>query len=344
MIDLRSDTVTTPTSEMLQAMTVAEVGDDVYGEDPSINRLEEEVAGLLGKDAALFTPSGSMANQIAILLHTRPGDSVLCEEGSHTVNYEAGAGAALSGVQFDIIPFEEKLSDQAIKSTFRADGLHESPSTLILVENTHNRGRGRALVPQETERIVATARDLGLKTHCDGARLWNAAVATGSSERELAAGFNTVAVCFSKGLGAPVGSALAGGRGDIARARKIRKRLGGGMRQAGFLAAAALYGMRQHRSRLSEDHRRAATLAQGLAEVVHDGHPLEVDIPDPTTNMVYWHVSDGPKVVEWARRRGVLMNHVGAGWIRAVTHLQISDSDIHEAILRIREVLLASGK
>ena len=343
MIDLRSDTVTTPTPEMLRAMTAAEVGDDVYGEDPSINRLEEEVAGLLGKEAAVFTPSGSMANQIAIRLHTRPGDSVLCEEGSHTFAYEAGAGAALSGVQFDLIPFNEKLSDEAIKGRFRADGLHESPSTLILVENTHNRGRGRALARQDTQRIVATARGLGLKTHCDGARLWNAAAATGDSERDLAAGFDTVAVCFSKGLGAPVGSALAGSRNDAVRARKIRKLLGGGMRQAGFLAAAALYGLRQHRGRLPEDHRRAVALAQGLEELVHDGRPLAVDIPDPPTNMVYWRVTNGPKVVEQLRRKGVLMNHVGNGWIRAVTHLQISDPDIHDAVLQIREVLLVSG-
>ena len=227
MIDLRSDTVTTPTPAMLRAMTAAEVGDDVYGEDPSINRLEEEVAGLLGKEAAVFTPSGSMANQIAILLHTRPGDSVLCEEGSHTFAYEAGAGAALSGVQFDVLPFSEKLSDEAIQGRFRADGLHESPSTLILVENTHNRGRGRALPAQETQRIVAAARGLGLKAHCDGARLWNAAVATGDAERELAAGFDTVSVCFSKGLGAPVGSALAGSREEGVRTaeREIGARL-----------------------------------------------------------------------------------------------------------------------
>ena len=220
MIDLRSDTVTTPTPEMLRAMTAAEVGDDVYGEDPSLNRLEEEVAALLGKEAAVFTPSGSMANQIAILLHTRPGDSVLCEEGSHTFAYEAGAGAALSGVQFDLIPFSDKLSDEAITGRYRGDGLHESPSTLILVENTHNRGRGRALPRRETERIVDTAHGLGLKAHCDGARLWNAAAATGHSERDLAAGFDTVSVCFSKGLGAPVGSALAGSReGRRARAQ-----------------------------------------------------------------------------------------------------------------------------
>ena len=343
MIDLRSDTVTTPTPEMLRAMTAAEVGDDVYGEDPSINRLEEEVAGLLGKEAAVFTPSGSMANQIAIRLHTRPGDSVLCEEGSHTFAYEAGAGAALSGVQFDLIPFSERLSDEAVRSRFRADGLHESPSTLILVENTHNRGRGRALARQETQRIVATARALGLRIHCDGARLWNAAAATGDSERDLAEGFDTVAVCFSKGLGAPVGSALAGSREDVARARKVRKRLGGGMRQAGFLAAAALHGVRQHRRRLSEDHRRAAALAQGLAELFHDGRPLEVDIPEPPTNMVYWRVDNGQDVIERLRQKGVLMNHVGNGWIRAVTHLQISDSDIHDAVLRIRDVLLVSG-
>jgi len=340
-IDLRSDTVTKPTPAMRQAILVAEVGDDVYGEDPTLNLLEREAAQVLGKEAAVFTPSGSMANQIAILLHTRPGDSVLCEEGSHTFAYEAGAGAALAGVQFDTIPFQENLSSASIESYYRGDGLHESPSTLMLVENTHNRGRGRALPKHEIERIVTVAGRLGLKTHCDGARIWNASVATGATESELVKGFDTVAVCFSKGLGAPVGSALAGTRTDMERARKLRKRLGGGMRQAGFLAAAALYGLHHHRQRLAEDHANATRLAAGLAELFHDGKPLDVDLPTPATNMVYWRADAATTLVKGMAQHGVLMNYVGGGWVRAVTHLDISPQDIQTALKRIAEAIRA---
>lgn len=341
IIDLRSDTVTKPTPAMRQAIIAAEVGDDVYGEDPTLNLLEREVARVLGKETAVFTPSGSMANQIAILLHTRPGDSVLCEEGSHTFAYEAGAGAALAGVQFDTIPFGERLSNASIEARHRGDGLHESPSTLMLVENTHNRGRGRALPKDDVERILTVAGRLGLKTHCDGARIWNAAVATGATESELVRGFDTVAVCFSKGLGAPVGSALAGTRVDMDRARKIRKRLGGGMRQAGLLAAAALYGMKHHRERLAEDHANASLLAAGLSELFHRGVALDVDVPTPTTNMVYWRAEQAPTLVKEIARRGVLMNDVGAGWVRAVTHLEISQADITTALTRVADVMRA---
>lgn len=340
-IDLRSDTVTKPTPAMRQAILVAEVGDDVYGEDPTLNLLEREAAQVLGKEAAVFTPSGSMANQIAILLHTRPGDSVLCEEGSHTFAYEAGAGAALAGVQFDTIPFHQNLSSASIESYHRGDGLHESPSTLMLVENTHNRGRGRALPKHEIERIVTVAGRLGLKTHCDGARIWNASVATGATESELVQGFDTVAVCFSKGLGAPVGSALAGTRTDMERARKLRKRLGGGMRQAGFLAAAALYGLHHHRQRLAEDHANAARLAAGLAELFHDGKPLDIDLPTPATNMVYWRADAAATLVKGMAQHGVLMNYVGGGWVRAVTHLDVSPQDIQTALKRIAEAIRA---
>jgi threonine aldolase len=343
MIDLRSDTVTKPTAEMREAMARAEVGDDVYGEDPTANRLEQEVAQILGKEAAVFTPSGSMANQIAILLHTKPGDSVLCEEGSHTFAYEAGAGAALAGVQFDMIPFREKLSNESIAALYRADGLHESPSTLMLVENTHNRGRGRALPKNEVERILSVTTRLGLKTHCDGARLWNAAIATRSAEHELIKGFDTVSVCFSKGLGAPVGSAIAGTQSDMHRARKLRKRLGGGMRQVGILAAAALHGLHHHRERLAEDHENASRFAEGLAELFQRGVPLEVDIPKPVTNMVYWRAENADTLVKDIAEHGVLMNYVGGGWVRAVTHLQVSSSDIQAALSTIRDVLRSSA-
>lgn len=337
IVDLRSDTLTLPSAEMREAMMAAEVGDDVYGEDPTVNALERETAAILGKEAAVFTPSGTMANQIAILLHTRPGDSVICEEGSHVYINEAGGGAALAGVQFDLVPLADRLSDAAIGAHYRAEELHAAPSALLVVENTHNGAAGRVLSKCDMARIAAKARALGLSTHCDGARLWNAAVAASETERELVAGFDTVAVCFSKGLGAPVGSAVAGSAAAMRRARKLRKRLGGGMRQAGVLAAAALFSLRQ-RVRLAEDHRRAAALARGLETLAGTARAIRVEIPDPPTNMVYWRLegADGDALVEALARRGVRMLHVGGGWLRAVTHLGITDESIARALERVR--------
>jgi threonine aldolase len=340
-IDLRSDTVTRPTPEMRRAMAEAEVGDDVFGEDPTVNALEAEVAALLGKEAALFVPSGTMANQIALQLHTRPGDSVLCEEASHVFDHEAGGGAALAGVQFDFVPLAEGLSDEAIRVRVRSPDLHAAPTRLLVVENTHNAGRGRALAAADVRRVTALARELGLATHCDGARLWNAAVATGDSERELASGFDTVAVCFSKGLGAPVGSALAGSAEAVARARKLRKRLGGAMRQAGIVAAGALYALRHHRARLAEDHRRAAQLAEGIEALARAGAPLRLDLPERPTNMVYFRVERGDPAA-FARRlaeEGLFVFPVGGGWIRAVVHLEIDDEAIARALEILRRVL-----
>ena len=344
VVDLRSDTVTRPTLEMQAAMMAAEVGDDVYGEDPTVNALEREVAGILGKEAAVFTPSGTMANQIGVLLHTRPGDSVICEEGAHVFVNEAGASAVFAGVQFDVVPLAERMSDAAIAARYRVDELHAAPSSLVVVENTHNRAAGRVLAKREVARIVATARAFNLRTHCDGARLWNAAIAAGESESDLAAGFDTVAVCFSKGLGAPVGSAIAGTADAMQRARKLRKRLGGGMRQAGVLAAAALYGVRL-RARLADDHRRAAALAHGLRAMAQTGHPLRVETPDPVTNMVYWHMegADGDALVRELAQRNVRMLHVGDGWLRAVTHLEIADSGIERTLDAVRAICAARG-
>ena len=321
-------------------MTAAEVGDDDYGEDPTVRMLEAETAQALGKDAAVFTPSGTMANQIAILLHARAGDSVICEEGAHIHVYEAGGGAALAGVQFDLVPLAERMSDAAIEARCRAEAQHAATTTLLCVENTHNRAAGRVLRAREMGRIAAKARALGLRTHCDGARLWNAAVAAGESERALVAGYDTVAVCFSKGLGAPVGSAVAGPAEAMYRIRKLRKRLGGGMRQAGVLAAAALYGLRG-RARLAEDHRRATAFARGLLELSSAGRPVDVQISDPPTNMIYWRLegADGAALARALEQRGVLMLHVGGGWLRAVTHLEITDSGIERALEAIRATI-----
>ena len=333
-IDLRSDTVTRPGPAMRRAMAEASVGDDVFGEDPTVNALEREVAVILGHEAAIFVPSGTMANQIAVQLHTQPGDSVLCEEEAHVFLHEAGASAALAGVQFDFVPLAERLSDVSIRRTVRPDELHAAATRLLVVENTHNHGRGRALRVVETRRIIGFARSFGLRVHCDGARLWNASAATGDLERDLTSGFDTVAVAFSKGLGAPVGSALAGSTTTVERARRLRKRLGGGMRQAGILAAGALYALRHHRERLVDDHRRAERLAAGIAALAAKGRPLRVEMPEPATNMVYFHLEDGDADDLSARlaRDGLLVIHLGHGWIRAVTHLDVDDDGIERAL------------
>ncbi len=342
IVDLRSDTLTQPTAEMRAAMMAAEVGDDDYGEDPTVRALEAETAAALGKDAAVLTPSGTMANQIAILLHTRPGDSVLCEDGAHIHVYETGGGAALAGVQLDLVPLAERMSDAAIEARWLPEKVHAATTTLLCVENTHNRAAGRVLAAREMARIAGKAHALGLRTHCDGARLWNAAVAAGEPERDLVAHFDTVAVCFSKGLGAPIGSALAGPADAMNRVRKLRKRLGGGMRQAGVIAAAALFGLRA-RSRLAEDHRRAAALARGLQSLSAPGRMLDVQISDPPTNMVYWRLqgADGDALTAALAGRGVRMLHVGGGWLRAVTHLGITDAGIERALDSARAVCRA---
>jgi len=328
---------------MRAAMMAAEVGDDVYGEDPTVRALEEETAAVLGKDSAVFTPSGTMANQIAILLHARPGDSIICEEGAHVHVFEAGGGAALAGVQFNLVPLAACMSDAVIEGQCRAEELHAPTTTLLCVENTHNRAAGRVLSGSEMARIAAKGRALGLRTHCDGARLWNAAVAAGEPEHFLVAGFDTVAVCFSKGLGAPVGSALAGPAGAMDRVRKLRKRLGGGMRQAGLLAAAALFGLRQ-RARLADDHRRAAALAKGLKNLSASGRIVQVQISDPPTNMIYWRLDGerGDKLVEALAGRGVHMLHVGGDWLRAVTHLEITDAGINHALEAVHAIIHGS--
>ncbi|MBM4252718.1 MAG: low specificity L-threonine aldolase [Deltaproteobacteria bacterium] len=326
--DLRSDTLTKPTDAMLAVMMAAEVGDDVFGEDPTVARLEAETARILGKEAAMFVPSGTMANQIAIQLHTRPGDTVIAEEGAHILRFEAGAAAALAGVQIECVPRAAALADDVLIANFRPESLHTSATALLVVENTHNVGGGRVLSLAAMERIGTTAKSLGLAVHCDGARLWNAAVALGTSEAQLVAHCDTVAVCLSKGLGAPVGSVLVGSATHMVRARKLRKRAGGGMRQGGYLAAAGLYALAHHRSRLAADHRAAARMAAILREAVGNGCPLEVMYPDPGTNMVYVRLTQG-SALDHERalaKRGVRMIAMGGGWLRAVFYLGVDQS------------------
>ena len=341
LVDLRSDTVTKPTESMLAAMMRADVGDDVYGEDPSVRSLEERTAALLGKEAGMFTPSGTMANQIAIALHTTPGSSVIAEEDSHVYLYEAGAAAALSGVQFDLIPFADNFSEEAIDRLLKPEWIHNATTSLLVVENTHNRGSGRVLDIATTNRIVRRGRHYNLAVHCDGARLWNAAITLKVSEKDLSAGFDTVSVCFSKGLGAPVGSVLVGPTPLMERARKLRKRLGGGMRQAGYLAAGALYALDHHRPRLAEDHQRVYMLYQGIKELSDSGLGLTCSLPNLWTNILYFRVATdhGDSIASALKAEGVLVNHLGHGKIRAVTHMHIDDRAIGHTLGALRRVL-----
>ncbi len=335
LIDLRSDTVTRPTPAMLAAMMAAPVGDDVYGEDPTVNELERYVAELLGFEAALFVPSGTMANQLAIALHTRPGESILTEEDSHCYLFEGGAAAALSGVNFDLLPRSLGLGDAALQAAVKLPGnIHTAPTSLLVVENTHNVGGGRVLPAAEMRRIARQGKALKLAVHCDGARIWNAARALDTTEAELLSGFDTAAVCFSKGLGAPVGSAFLGSRQLVAGARRLRKRWGGGMRQAGYLAAAALYALENHRDRLKHDHDGAALIAAKLRALAAAGHPVEVQYPEPGTNMVYLRIRGGGDAAAhlgWLKERGVLANSIQGGWIRAVTHLDAPRAQLERA-------------
>lgn len=337
-IDLRSDTVTKPTPEMRAAMFAAEVGDDVYGEDPTVNRLEERLADYLGKEAAIFVPSGTMANQVAVRLHCRTGDELLCEATSHVYRWEGGAPAALSGVTTRMI--DGTFGVLAVRDLegklHPPDDIHSPTSRLVCLENTHNRGGGR-IYPVETVREVsAWARRHGLAMHLDGARLWNAVVASGVPAREWCGYFDTVSVCFSKGLGAPVGSALAGPRDLIRQARRVRKLYGGAMRQAGFLAAACLYALDHHVQRLAEDHANAKLLAAAVA----DTPGLTLVPPDVETNLVWFEVAPeagtARQVAGRLREHGLLVAALGEAVVRACTHLDVSRADCERAAEVIR--------
>ena len=342
VIDLRSDTVTRPTAGMRAAMNAAEVGDDVFREDPTVNRLEERVAALLGKEAALYVPSGTMSNQIAVKVHTQPGDELLCDGGCHIYNYEAGGPAVLSGVTCRTIDGDHGILDVTqLDGKVRPINDHTVRTKLVCLENTHNRGGGRVYPLEKVQAIGAWARSNGLLMHLDGARLWNAVVATGVSLGTWAAEFDTVSVCFSKGLGAPVGSALAGPRDFIARARRIRKLFGGGMRQAGSLAAAALYAIDHHIDRLAEDHRNA----QVIAEAILDTPGLRLAPPEVDTNLLWFEVEpsrgSAREVADALRQRGVLVHLAGPHTLRACTHLDVSPAQAERAAHAIRQLAAA---
>ncbi len=334
LIDLRSDTVTQPTTAMREAMARAEVGDDVLGDDPTVKALEAETAALLGKETAVFTASGTMANQLAIRSHTEPGDEILVEAGAHIYYYEGGGPAAFSGVMCRCLDGQRGVFTAIdVENALRPSDPHFPRTRLVCVENTHNRGGGKIWAREQIQGVADAARKHRLQLHLDGARLWNAAIATGVSERAYAAPFDTVSVCFSKGLGAPVGSALAGPKELIERARRFRKMVGGGMRQAGIIAAGALFALHHHRDRLAEDHANARRLAAGLAQI----NGLEVNPAEVETNMVRFRVQAVPaqKLVEALRARGVLVLAVARDQIRAVTNLMVSDADIERALAAV---------
>ncbi len=340
VIDLRSDTVTKPTAGMRAAMAAAEVGDDVYHEDPTVNRLEERVAALLGKEAALFVPSGSMSNQVAVKTHTQPGDELICEEFCHIYNWEAGGPAFLSGATCRTVRAEYGILDlDQLRDKVRPVNDHMVRTKLVCLENTHNRGGGRIFPLEKVKAISAWARSQGLLMHLDGARLWNAIVATGVPAAEWGKHFDSISVCFSKGLGAPVGSALAGPAEFITRARRYRKIFGGAMRQAGVLAAAALYALDHHIDRLADDHRNAQVIAQAIADVPG----LRLDPPDVHTNLVWFEVEPelGPAkdVLAKLKARGVLVGGGDGRVLRACTHLDVSAADAERAAEVIRKTL-----
>ena len=343
-IDLRSDTVTKPTPAMREAMARAEVGDDVYGEDPTVNRLEAVAAELLGKEAALFVPTGVMGNQLAIRLHTRPGDEVIVESSSHLIRYEGGSASSLSGVQLCCVTGDRgRLSPESVEAAIRPKDLHNPPTTLVCLEQTHNAGGG-SIYPLETiHRITEVVRTHGLALHLDGARLFNAVVKTGVSAADYARPFDTVSFCLSKGLGAPVGSMVVSDAARVRKLRRLRKVFGGGMRQVGILAAAGVYALEHHIPRLAEDHANAhylATLLQDIPGVV-------VDVKAVETNMVMFQVPRSSQSTEallaGCREAGVLLNAVGDRAFRVVTHLDVTREDMVAASLIFRRVFSASS-
>jgi threonine aldolase len=343
-IDLRSDTVTRPTLPMREAMAAAEVGDDVFGDDPTVRRLEARIAEMLGKEAALYVPSGTMGNQLGLRVHCQPGDEFLCETNCHIICYEQGAYAQLFGLAAQPIDGDYGvLQVEQLMGRIRPENDHCVRTRLVCLENTHNRGAGRVQPYDAVAEICGWAAESGLARHLDGARLFNAVVASGIGAGDWAAHFDTVSVCFSKGLGAPVGSALCGPADLIRQARRYRKALGGAMRQAGIIAAGALYALEHHVERLADDHANARVLAQAVRPT--PGLKLDPDVVD--TNIVIFEVDLelGTAAAFCARLRdeGVWMNAIGPQRIRAVTHLDISREQVEHAAQVLQETAAAVG-
>lgn len=332
MIDLRSDTVTQPSQAMREAMAMAEVGDDVYGEDPTVNRLQTTAAQLLGKEAALFVPTGVMANQLSIRLHTRPGDEVIVEGSSHIIRYEGGSASALSQVQLSCVSGDRGLlSLKPVQAALRPKDVHNPLTTLLCLEQTHNAGGGTVYPLETIKGLTSWARENGLALHLDGARLFNAVVASGISSAEYASYFDTVSFCLSKGLGAPVGSMIVSSQDNVDRLRRLRKMFGGGMRQAGILAAAGLYALEHNVHRLKDDHDNAKNLALHLQQI----STVFVDPDRVDTNIVVFEVvrseKSTPELLQAFKDSGVLLNTMGDRMFRAVTHLDVDGADIEKA-------------
>lgn len=340
-VDLRSDTVTRPSQEMRRAMMAAEVGDDVYGEDPTVNRLEARAAERFGREAALFVPTGTMANQIAIHLQTQPGQEVVCEARSHLFNLEMGMTAAFSGAQLRPVSAETgRLSWGLVESALRlTDPYNKARTGLVVVENTHNWAGGVVVPVAMTRDLCRELRQRGVRIHLDGARIFNAAVALGVEVRELSADFDSLMFCLSKGLGAPVGSVLLGDREFIHRARIARKMLGGGMRQAGVLAAAGLVALEKGPEGLAHDHANARFLAEGLATIAG----VTLDPSAVSTNIVVFSVAgaelDAPQTVAKLRERNVLASALDRWNLRMVTHCDVDRAACEEALFALRAVL-----
>lgn len=331
-IDLRSDTITRPTQEMRATIAAAPVGDDQFAEDPTVNQLQERVAALLGKEAGLWLPTGTMANQVALRVFTQPGDDVIVSQESHAVWHETGAAGANAGVQFTAIGARGLFTAEEFLAARKPRGhIIYPPTTLVEIENTHNRAGGVIFPHDEAELICNAAREYDVSSYLDGARLWNAAVARGQSPAELAGPFDLVSVTFSKGLGAPGGSLLAGTQDLITRAVRYRRMLGGAMRQVGIFAAAALYALDHNVARLAEDHANARRIAQRLARSPR----IDIDLASVETNILVFGLTpeapDAPTIVERAREWDVLVFAFGPRTIRAVTHLNVSAEQCERA-------------
>lgn len=338
IIDLRSDTVTVPSQQMRTVMAEAEVGDDVFGEDPTVNRLQEYLAEFLGKEAALFVPSGTMGNEICINVLTRPGDEVICEKGCHIYNYESGAIPFLSGVQLrPVTGTRGIITAEQVEAVIQPSYEHLPRTSVVAIENTHNSAGGTVFPISEMKRLFELTRSHGLKLHLDGARIWNASIASGIEIKEYAQYCDTVSICFSKGLGAPVGSAIAGSREFVQEARRVRKIFGGGMRQVGILAAGALFALQNNIHRLADDHKHAKMLAEALQKLPG----ITLDLESVQTNIVIFDVAESGlsalDVIEKLKRYDILVVPFGPTTVRAVTHLNVKREDIQMAIDSFRK-------